>query len=487
MIVTVRGPGDAGFSVHVRQPFARIGCGRFAEVRLPLASLSACHLYLHATDAGIYCLGLSDSAPSGWLTPQAAAAIGPYRIKAAFDDEGPPPAAEAVDPRKKGLASGPAPRLKIRQRGSKSRPFEFCLDRPLTVIGRSFPSTLRIAHASVSPVHSAFYWNGESMWVIDLFGDRPTLLGRAPLDASLWRPGQTLALGDFQIRYVGPPRSRAAQLFGRRLRKRRPANRDLAPAANQQAVAQQQIVQQQITQQQIAQLAAAEQATAAPLAALETSQSVDLQSLIPPLRDLLGLGRGAVQADDSVRLMEEELSSVSLTLVKVRQRFAVDRGPTSAEIGRLTEAIHGLEQRLAQLVETCTPAAAPSDAGHEPPRLADRPESPPVPATTVGDAPPRSVAPRREPAVRPQPGGGPTLLFDDDSFRRLVKFSNRELLGPHRKFWRTAATAAAIFVLFVAVAGAAKFWLHERPLDGHAGAQPQPAESSSRLPTFDLE
>ena len=476
MIVTVRGPGDAGFSVHVRQPFARIGCGRFAEVRLPLASLSACHLYLHATDAGIYCLGLSDSAPSGWLTPQAAAAIGPYRIKAAFDDEG-PPAAEAVDPRKKGLASGPAPRLKIRQRGSKSRPFEFCLDRPLTVIGRSFPSTLRIAHASVSPVHSALYWNGESMWVIDLFGDRPTLLGRAPLDASLWRPGQTLALGDFQIRYVGPPRSRAAQLFGRRLRKRRPANRDLAPAANQQPTVLQQIAQQQIAQQ----------AAAAPLAALETSQSVDLQSLIPPLRDLLGLGRGAAQADDSVRLMEEELSSVSLTLVKVRQRFAVDRGPTTAEIGRLTEAIHGLEQRLAQLVETCTPAAAPSGADHEPPRLADRPASPPVPATPVSEAPPRSVAPRREPAVRPLPDGGPALLFDDDSFRRLVKFSNRELLGPHRKLWRTAATAAAIFVLFVAVAGAAKFWLHERPLDDHAGAQPQPAESSSRLPTFDFE
>lgn len=167
------------------------------------------------------------------------------------------------------------------------------------------------------------------------------------------------------------------------------------------------------------------------------------------------------RSDGSVQPLEEELSAVSLTLVKVRQRLNIDHGPTSTEIGRLTDAIQGLEQRMAQLLE------------------ANRPEPKSAPTPLVGNAHPSSVELRQGRAARPQPAGSSTLLFDDDSFVRLVKLSKRELLAPHRKLYWTAATAAAVALILTA-AGAARQWLNGASLDG-PGAQPPRANYSDRV------
>lgn len=203
MIVTVRGPGDVEISVHVPRPFARIGSDRYAEVCLPQGDLLPCNLYLHATATGIYCLGLSESAPNGWLTPHTRAEIGPYRIKAVFDDEGPAPLAEQDDLRKKRLPPGPTPLLKIRDRGGKRAAVELAIERPLTLVGRRTPSSLRMTHRTVSRVHCVLYWAGDSLWAIDLLSANGTLLGQAPIEAAAWSAGQKLTLGDFRIDYAG--------------------------------------------------------------------------------------------------------------------------------------------------------------------------------------------------------------------------------------------------------------------------------------------
>ncbi|HVW35748.1 MAG TPA: FHA domain-containing protein, partial [Pirellulales bacterium] len=203
MIVTVRGPGDAEVSVRVPQPFARIGSDRYAEVCLPQGDLLPCNLYLHATANGIYCLGLSESAPNGWLTPHTRAEIGPYRIKAVFDDEGPAPSSELDDLRKKRLPSGAAPRLKIRDRSGNREVVELAINRPLTLVGRRTPSSLRMTHRTVSRVHCVLYWSGDSLWAIDLLSANGTLLDKSPIEAAPWSAGQKLILGDFRIHYAG--------------------------------------------------------------------------------------------------------------------------------------------------------------------------------------------------------------------------------------------------------------------------------------------
>lgn len=203
MIVTVHGPGDAEVSVRVPQPFARIGSDRYAEVCLPQGDLLPCNLYLHATANGIYCLGLSESAPNGWLTPHTRAEIGPYRIKAVFDDEGAALSPELDDLRKKRLPPGAAPRLKIRDRSGNREVVELAIDRPLTLVGRRTPSSLRMTHRTVSRVHCVLYWSGDSLWTIDLLSANGTLLDKTPIEAALWSAGQKLILGDFRIHYAG--------------------------------------------------------------------------------------------------------------------------------------------------------------------------------------------------------------------------------------------------------------------------------------------
>ena len=199
MIVTVRGPGDAEVSVRVPRPFARIGSDRYAEVCLPQGKLLPCNLYLHATDSGIYCLGLSESAPHGWLTPHTRAEIGPYRIKAVFDDEGPAPVVGAADPRKKGLSATPAPLLKVCERSGRRQAVELAIDRTLTVVGRRAPCMFRMVHGTVSRVHCVLYWSGDALWAIDLLSANGTLLDRDAIDAAVWNAGQTLSLGDFRL------------------------------------------------------------------------------------------------------------------------------------------------------------------------------------------------------------------------------------------------------------------------------------------------
>ncbi len=201
IIVSVRGPGDSQVSIRLSQPFARIGSDRRAEVSLPEGDLLSCHIYLHATDNGIFCLGLADSAPSGWLTANTRVEIGPYRIKAAFSGDACLPAGDAGKLHKKMPLVGPAPVVQILDPSGQRRAAELPLDRPLTVIGRRAPSHIRLSHRTVSRVHCVLYWHQQRLWAIDLLSGNGTRLSEQSIDAALWPADEELSMGRFCMQY----------------------------------------------------------------------------------------------------------------------------------------------------------------------------------------------------------------------------------------------------------------------------------------------
>ncbi len=203
LIVTVEDAEGVPRTVRIASPFARVGSDPRAELVLAGAEILPCHLYLHATDEGIYCLGLGNQAPTGWLTPKLRIEIGNYRIKAGFDDDGPPPRKLDHDPRAKDSVGGSTPRLRLRLTGDKRHAFETSLRRRLTIVGRQAPSTLCIHHPTISRTHAAIFWDGRSLWIVDLLSANGIRRDGEPLKVGSLAVSQRLAVGDVRCRFLG--------------------------------------------------------------------------------------------------------------------------------------------------------------------------------------------------------------------------------------------------------------------------------------------
>lgn len=204
LAVTVEEIDGARRTIRVAKPYARLGSHDRAEVVVTGADISPCHLYLHATDEGIYCLGLAGSATTGWLDTERSIKVGRYRITAAFDEDGPPLRAPDHNPAAKDSIASPLPRLRVRLTGDKKHAFELNLRRQLTVMGRQTPSTLCVHHSTVSRTHAVLFWDGQSLWVVDLLGANGIRRDGESLTAGLLAPSQRIALGDVRCRYLGP-------------------------------------------------------------------------------------------------------------------------------------------------------------------------------------------------------------------------------------------------------------------------------------------
>ena len=199
--LSVRGPDGSQREFSLRKPFALIGGDPRADVVLNEGSPPPCGLYLHATNDGIFCVGLSPSAPHGWLRPKKYVKFAEYKIAAQFDDDGPPQVTSTVDPRAKNGVTGLAPRLEFRSTSGKA--LERTVSRQITVIGREPPSTLRLKHDSISRAHLVLYWDGATLWFVDLLSRNGAQLDGQPREAGKLLPGQTLHLGRVRVRQIG--------------------------------------------------------------------------------------------------------------------------------------------------------------------------------------------------------------------------------------------------------------------------------------------
>src|SRR5262245_4431393 len=88
LTVRVSAP-DGSRQVIVRQPFARVGSHPECDIVLP--GIERRSLYLHATNAGVFCLDLGAhtkfpvAASSRWLKPDQPVTVGPYTLAAELD------------------------------------------------------------------------------------------------------------------------------------------------------------------------------------------------------------------------------------------------------------------------------------------------------------------------------------------------------------------------------------------------------------------
>jgi len=206
LVVTVEGP-EGRSATTIEKPFARIGGHASSEVVLPHKSVAQRSIYLHATDAGVYCVQLAgpDSEPSedrgGWLAPDQAIQVGPYRVTVQLADqppesERPQTDLEATD------ATLPYPMLLIVYRGRAIA--NYSLRRRLTIVGRGRRSTLQLADTRVSLTHCILYREEDKLWVVDLLSSNGTSRAGSPLEAAKVEPGDALVLGNVQLVCMRP-------------------------------------------------------------------------------------------------------------------------------------------------------------------------------------------------------------------------------------------------------------------------------------------
>jgi hypothetical protein len=207
LVVTVDGPLGLR-STTVERPFARISTRRGAEIVLPDLKIASRGLYLHATDAGVFCLGFSHAETTeepwrGWLRPDQVVPLGPYQISARLTGSaGAPPQRppDLANLDEKGSAAEPYPIIAVSFGGHEVARRR--LSRSLTVIGRLRPSALPIHSNDLSASHLVLYWNAGTLWVIDLLSRMGTVVEGAPIQCAELPLGCSLTVGEVSLRYA---------------------------------------------------------------------------------------------------------------------------------------------------------------------------------------------------------------------------------------------------------------------------------------------
>jgi len=197
LIVTVDSP-DGHTETVIEKPFARIGSHRESEIVLPHPEVPARSLYLHATDAGVFCVDLSHPSEAGnplhgWLPPDRVIRLGPYRLSARLDGAVGSMPGNDLDLQATGDCGALNPLLVVSVKDGLLG--DVRLTRPLTIVGRRKPSKVRLKNQSVSSCHCALYWDSQSLWVIDLLSMRGTLVDGRSVEVAPVPPGSSMKLG----------------------------------------------------------------------------------------------------------------------------------------------------------------------------------------------------------------------------------------------------------------------------------------------------
>ena len=195
----------------INKPFARLGRLDTCEIHLNDQAVSRLHLYVQQVDGGK--LFLSDlgsrtgvringvRTSEAWLDPDAVVKIGPYSLRfdcVGFDGKG-------LCARDKHLADW---YVTAQSKGMESVTFR--LDRPLTFIGRSKPSEIRLQSRTVAYVHAATYVQSTGIWMINLFGEEVSC-NREPIDYCGIKDGDEVQIGRYTLTYTRqPPQSESA-------------------------------------------------------------------------------------------------------------------------------------------------------------------------------------------------------------------------------------------------------------------------------------
>ena len=186
--------------------YAIVGSHPLADVYIPPSMAAKREIYLHATDQGVFAMPLvspreSRASRLGWIDDDQGTTIGQYHLLVTLD---PPPARLPVEStvRPPALTERdrfPIPRGELLISASKRVVGVKRITRPITLIGRSDPSSLRIADNSISGTHTALFSDGKQLWAIDLLSGNGTLWHRSAITAHCLATRDSIKIGRFRL------------------------------------------------------------------------------------------------------------------------------------------------------------------------------------------------------------------------------------------------------------------------------------------------
>ena len=150
------------------KPFALIGAHPKCDIQIKAENILSVHYYLHATDEGVFCLSLTeDRTHHGWLAPNQPIVCGDIEVFASLvtpDTQITADELPALD--EPNSLSSMLPVVTLHREGEELAMRR--LTAPLTILGRTRPSVLRIRSDTVSRVHCVLYFAAGILWTIDL-------------------------------------------------------------------------------------------------------------------------------------------------------------------------------------------------------------------------------------------------------------------------------------------------------------------------------
>lgn len=201
LVVTIDGP--AGRSVvSLAQPFARVGSHPAADVVLQDESVALRCVYLHATQAGVFCLYLDvetqDLDQKGtWLLPDQEILIGAFRLRASLLTAEPGDAPPDQSLAAWGSAPPPLPVMMVfcGQKLKDKRRFR----AQLNPVGRRPQCALQLKGQKVSGFHCILFWEQGQLWCVDLNSSNGSQLNGAAIVCGRVNLGDRLDVGEFGL------------------------------------------------------------------------------------------------------------------------------------------------------------------------------------------------------------------------------------------------------------------------------------------------
>jgi hypothetical protein len=212
MAVAVRRSDGIEVVTRIARPFVRVGRHPANDIVLSDGDQPLKKYFFQVVGAGIYCWGTDHKTPrhpaeGRPLLLQGEIGTGSTRIRATIVQPGDPtpkPAGGAVilDPLQGVEPSGTRPPcLRIIDATGRAAA-EHQIRRVVTLVGQVQPCRLRLHADKVSKIHCSLYWDGASLWVVDLLSTHGTLLNGQPIVSSEVLPGDVVGVGDCLLEYV---------------------------------------------------------------------------------------------------------------------------------------------------------------------------------------------------------------------------------------------------------------------------------------------
>jgi pSer/pThr/pTyr-binding forkhead associated (FHA) protein len=208
--IEVLWPGQAGWqTARFDRPFVMVGRDPLCDVVLDHDDVSRRHACIQIVNGTprICDLGSRHGVrKAGRLVETAelrgndSVDVGPFSIRASILKDRPTLAADPGDDSR-------ANRIALDFVNHRRRGGGWVLDKPVTIIGASKPSKVRLEHPSVSRVHSMLVRGRSNWWVVNLGSRIGTLLDGKYIEFAPISVGAELRIGDFQIRVATPTSS----------------------------------------------------------------------------------------------------------------------------------------------------------------------------------------------------------------------------------------------------------------------------------------